>query len=140
MQTKKCKDCNQDLSIDNFQSYVHRIGKRYYKPRCKRCDYLSRKEYLYDYKAKLKLNLLNLLSNNKLQCLSCGITNLDWLEIDHVVAIAESNDKRVDFTMLWALLKSTPSKIKDYQVLCRPCNLQKEVDRLREIMLNDQSS
>jgi hypothetical protein len=82
------------------------------------------------YNSKLKHDTLLFFSGDSdiPRCVSCGITDIDVLSLDHV-----NNDgwgNRIDHKKLWKKAQKEGDKSR-YQTLCFNCNWKKNIEHLR---------
>jgi len=123
MENKRCYKCKKQKGRDEFHKDSSRksgLGNK-----CKICS--NDPELLRIRRRKRKVNVMNHYGD---KCNCCGITDIEFLTIDHI------NNDRYKYkihsgiaTYLWLIRNNFPP---GFQVLCFNCNFKKELKHKKE--------
>lgn len=126
-ETKICSVCGKELPLDKFpKSEKGKDGHRTY---CRMCQTEKYKKY----KHKKKIQAVQILTDDILQCNNCGIVDIRVLVFDHVnndgYKERNKDGKRIGQTIKICnyIINNPEEAKKKYQVLCHNCNHIKQL-------------
>ncbi len=135
------KEYYKKKSLDYYYSHREEIRERRNKRPEEKVKKLS--IYLKSWRRKVKEAVLTHYSHlDSPICKRCGITDIDVLCLDHILADGAKQKKELFghraggmFVYRWVQKNDYP---KGYQVLCANCNLKKKIneDRFLRVLLN----
>ena len=127
MKQKVCLDCRIEKDLVDFSNHGHaKDGKQKY---CKDCSRKNLKKYrasngdryAQTNRLRLKMEVLKHYSPDGPKCACCGITEHEFLAIDHIDGGGNQHRKATKSTIYnWLKRNNYPS---GYRVLCHNCNM-----------------
>lgn len=121
-----CKKCGAILTESNWLP----SNKKQYSLICKDCNNSRARNYLSETKDRRRLQRLKLkfevISHYGGKCACCGETEIDFLNLDHILNDGADHRRKVGYDMyVWSKRNKYPDI---FQVLCMNCNFAKGKD------------
>lgn len=117
----RCKDCNRERMAVAYKSNPDKMRQISYEYRKRKPE--AYKEQNARYRMKLKIDVLTHYSNGNLFCYCCGVTNIEFLTLDHM-----DNDGKADRELTggghaaYRWLKSNGYPGRNFRIACLNCN------------------
>lgn len=120
----------KELLLENNRKRWHKNYQSKYK--------ITHEKWYEEEHKKTKENVMKLCGNGKAQCISCGLSNIDILTIDHKNGRQGLARKTKDINRshygfpFWRKILNGKLNYREFQTLCMNCNWLKHLKGLKE--------
>lgn len=124
--TKVCKRCGKEFKpINDNQKYCSGcriIEHREYTKQWKKNHPEKEREYNKNQYKKVRISVLNIISNGNPRCVRCGCDDINLLEINHKNGGGQKEFDKENTQNFYRKIYKRVRKIDDLELLCKVCN------------------